>query len=96
MGKVSPASPLTPASTLSPASSISTAIPLSPAGSLSFSSSVDQAQLNGADAGQWAWLARRLVQEELIQESDDGLQRLYLKLLGRNYLQRPWPLLWPA
>jgi ATP-dependent DNA helicase RecQ len=36
------------------------------------------------------------VQEELIQESDDGLQRLYLKLLGRNYLQRPWPLLWPA
>ena len=93
---MSPASSLSAAGTISPACSLSPASPLSADGSLSFSSSVDQAQLNGADAGRWAWLARRLVQEELIQESDDGLQRLYLKLLGRNYLQRPWPLLWPA
>jgi ATP-dependent DNA helicase RecQ len=93
---LSPVSSLYAADAISPAGSLSPASPLSTAGSLSFSSSVDQAQLNGADAGDWAWLARRLVQEELIQESDDGLQRLYLKLLGRNYLQRPWPLLWPA
>jgi ATP-dependent DNA helicase RecQ len=95
-GAMSPAGSLSPVSPLSPAGSLSPVGPLSPAGSLSFSSSVGQAQLNGGDAGHWAWLARRLVQEELIQESDDGLQRLYLKLLGRNYLQRPWPLLWPA
>ena len=95
VGQVSPVDPITAASILSPASSLSAAGTISPAGSLSFSSSVDQAQLNGEGAGHWAWLARRLVQEELIQESDDGLQRLYLKLLGRNYLQRPWPLLWP-
>ncbi len=88
--------PLSLASSPPLAGPVQLASPVSPAGSLSFSSSVDQAQLNGADAGHWAWLARRLVQEELIQESDDGLQRLYLKLLGRNYLQRPWPLLWPA
>ena len=88
--------PLSLASPPALAAAVQLASPVSPAGSLSFSSSVDQAQLNGAGAGHWAWLARRLVQEELIQESDDGLQRLYLKLLGRNYLQRPWPLLWPA
>ena len=90
------ATPLSLASPPALAAPVQLASPVSPAGSLSFSSSVDQAQLNGAGAGHWAWLARRLVQEELIQESDDGLQRLYLKLLGRNYLQRPWPLLWPA
>lgn len=102
VGQTSPPDPLIPASSLSTASSlsaagsISPATNISPAGSLSFSSSVDQAQLKGGDAGHWAWLARRLVQEDLIQESDDGLQRLYLKPLARNYLQRPWPLLWPA
>jgi ATP-dependent DNA helicase RecQ len=42
----------------------------------------------------WAWLARRLVQEELLGESDDGAQRLYLRPSGRGYLQRPWPLRW--
>jgi ATP-dependent DNA helicase RecQ len=62
----------------------------------SLASPVELAQFSAGDPGHWAWLARRLVQEELIQESDDGLQRLYLKLLGRNYLRRPWPLLWPA
>ena len=96
VSSLSAAGAISPAGSLSPVSPLSPVGPLSPAGSLSFSSSVGQAQLNGGDAGHWAWLARRLVQEELIQESDDGLQRLYLKLLGRNYLQRPWPLLWPA
>jgi ATP-dependent DNA helicase RecQ len=42
----------------------------------------------------WAWLARRLVQEELIGESDDGAQRLYLRDSGRRYLRQPWPLHW--
>lgn len=40
----------------------------------------------------WTWLARRLVQEELIQESNDGAQRLYLRDSGRRYLDSPWPL----
>ena len=44
----------------------------------------------------WGWLARRLVQEELIAESNDGAQRLYLRTTGRHYLRRPWPLLWAA
>ena len=44
----------------------------------------------------WAWLARRLVQEELIGESDDGAQRLYLRDSGRRYLRQPWPLHWAA
>jgi ATP-dependent DNA helicase RecQ len=37
-------------------------------------------------------LARRLVQEELIRESNDGVQRLQLRDSGRRYLERPWPL----
>jgi len=40
----------------------------------------------------WTWLARRLVQEELIQESNDGAQRLYLRESGRRFLDSPWPL----
>lgn len=44
----------------------------------------------------WAWLARRLVQEELLSESDDGAQRLYLQPTGRHYLRQPWPLPWAA
>jgi ATP-dependent DNA helicase RecQ len=44
----------------------------------------------------WGWLARRLVQEELIAESDDGAQRLYLRSSGRQYIRRPWPLTWAA
>ncbi|MEB3308176.1 MAG: ATP-dependent DNA helicase RecQ [Cyanobacteriota bacterium] len=44
----------------------------------------------------WAWLTRRLVQEELIAESDDGARRLYLRASGRQYLRRPWPLFWAA
>ena len=40
----------------------------------------------------WTWLARRLVQEELIRESNDGVQRLYLRDSGRRFLDSPWPL----
>ena len=40
----------------------------------------------------WTWLARRLVQEELIRESNDGAQRLYLRESGRSFLKTPWPL----
>ena len=41
-------------------------------------------------------LARRLVQEELLGESDDGAQRLWLRSSGRRWLRSPWPLHWPA
>jgi ATP-dependent DNA helicase RecQ len=51
---------------------------------------------DGSDEDRWAWLARRLVQEELISESDDGAQRLYLRPAGRTYLLQPWPLHWAA
>jgi ATP-dependent DNA helicase RecQ len=44
------------------------------------------------EEARWCWLARRLVQEELIRESDDGSQRLWLKPAGRRYLRQPWPL----
>ncbi len=44
----------------------------------------------------WGWLARRLVQEELIRESNDGAQRLYLRDSGRCYLRQPWPLHYAA
>ena len=55
-----------------------------------------QAAAGDADGGRWGWLARRLVQEELIRESDDGAQRLYLRDTGRRYLHQPWPLRWAA
>jgi ATP-dependent DNA helicase RecQ len=54
------------------------------------------AEGSGLDQDRWAWLARRLVQEELISESDDGAQRLYLRPVGRSYLRDPWPLRWSA
>ena len=47
-------------------------------------------------SARWGWLARRLVQEELVAETDDGAQRLYLRSMGRSYLMRPWPLTWAA
>jgi ATP-dependent DNA helicase RecQ len=50
----------------------------------------------GVDEERWSWLARRLVQEELISESDDGSQRLRLRSAGRRYLRQPWPLRWAA
>ncbi|MFM7085714.1 MAG: RecQ family ATP-dependent DNA helicase [Cyanobium sp.] len=49
---------------------------------------------HGSDERQWGWLVRRLVQEELLQESDDGTQRLWLGPGGAPYLRRPWPLRW--
>ena len=52
--------------------------------------------LSGLEPARWAWLARRLVQEALIDESDDGCQRLFLRESGRQYLSSPWPLPWAA
>ena len=40
----------------------------------------------------WGWLARRLVQEELIKESNDGSQRLSLCASGYHFLKEPWRL----
>ena len=54
----------------------------------------DLAGAHGSEEPCWAWLARRLVQEELISESDDGAQRLYLRPVGRRYLRDPWPMRW--
>ena len=56
----------------------------------------DLATAHGREEERWAWLARRLVQEELINESDDGSQRLWLRAIGRSYLRSPWPLHWAA
>ena len=52
----------------------------------------DLAQAEGEEVDRWRWLARRLVQEELISESDDGSQRLWLKPAGRRFLRQPWTL----
>ena len=51
---------------------------------------------HGSDQERWGWLARRLVQEELLSESDDGSQRLWLRPVAENYLRQPWPLHWAA
>jgi ATP-dependent DNA helicase RecQ len=50
----------------------------------------------GGDTDRWRWLSRRLVQEHLIVESDDGVQRLWLRSSGLHFLRSPWPLHWPA
>ena len=55
--------------------------------------SVEQRQQQEAS---WGWLLRRLAQEELLSESDDGAQRLYLRASGRRYVRQPWPLHWAA
>ncbi len=44
----------------------------------------------------WGWLARRLVQEQLIRESNDGAQRLFMSDRGLVFLQKPWELKYPA
>ena len=49
-----------------------------------------------AEQERWAWLVRRLVEEELVRESDDGAQRLWLRNSGRHFLRSPWPLHWAA
>jgi ATP-dependent DNA helicase RecQ len=51
---------------------------------------------HGHNQETWGWLARRLVQEDLIRESDDGRQQLWLGALGESYLRSPWPLRWSA
>jgi len=50
------------------------------------------AQADGEEVERWRWLARRLVQEDLISESDDGSQRLWLRPAGRRFLRQPWSL----
>ena len=50
------------------------------------------AEADGDGEERWRWLARRLVQEDLLSESDDGSQRLWLKPAGRRFLQQPWSL----
>ena len=50
------------------------------------------AEADGEDVERWRWLARRLVQEDLISESDDGSQRLWLRPAGRRFLRQPWSL----
>jgi ATP-dependent DNA helicase RecQ len=57
---------------------------------------VDLADTHGRDGDRWGWLARRLVQEGLVSESDDGMQRLWLQPSGRSFLRDPWPLPWAA
>lgn len=52
-------------------------------------------EIDGSE-GSWGWLARRLVQEELIRESNDGAQRLSLRDSGRQFLHAPWPLHYAA
>ena len=37
-----------------------------------------------------------MVQEELIQETNDGSQRLFLRDSGRRFLKQPWPLHYAA
>ena len=54
------------------------------------------AEGSSLDQERWAWLARRLVQEELLSESDDGSQRLWLRPVAEHYLRDPWPLHWAA
>ena len=52
----------------------------------------DLAKLDATEVQRWRWLARRLVQEDLISESDDGSQQLWLRPAGRRFLRQPWPL----
>jgi ATP-dependent DNA helicase RecQ len=54
-------------------------------------------QLGGGkeeEAEIWSWLSRRLVQEDLIGESDDGFQRQWIRSSGIHFLRSPWPLHW--
>jgi ATP-dependent DNA helicase RecQ len=67
-----------------------------PKGSSSKSLAEQLADRYGGEADHWRWLSRRLVQEHLIAESDDGIQRLWLKTAGLHFLRTPWPLPWVA
>ncbi|WP_320668226.1 RecQ family ATP-dependent DNA helicase [Prochlorococcus sp. MIT 1307] len=46
----------------------------------------------GNKEDRWGWLARRLVQDELIRESNDGFQTLSIRESGRQFLKEPWAL----
>jgi ATP-dependent DNA helicase RecQ len=64
-------------------------------GGQTLKSLVDQlAEKKGVEAEVWSWLSRRLVQEDLIGESDDGFQRQWIKSSGLHFLRSPWPLHW--
>jgi ATP-dependent DNA helicase RecQ len=52
------------------------------------------AQGTEGDAEVWSWLSRRLVQEDLIGESDDGFQRQWIRSSGLHFLRSPWALHW--
>ncbi|MEB3242813.1 MAG: ATP-dependent DNA helicase RecQ [Cyanobacteriota bacterium] len=54
------------------------------------------ADRHGGEWRDWSWLSRRLVQEHLIDESDDGIQRLWIRSSGLHFLRSPWPLRWLA
>ena len=54
-------------------------------------------QLDGGTDGEaemWSWLSRRLVEEDLVGESDDGFQRQWIRSSGLHFLRSPWPLRW--
>ena len=51
-------------------------------------------KMEGRKKERWGWLTRRLVDEELIRESNDGNQNLYLLDSGRCFKREPWPLLY--
>ncbi len=66
---------------------------LSPSEGVDISSLVNNlSNKKGQNNQPWGWLIRRLVQEELICESNDGLQRLYMRDSGRCFLNQPWRL----
>ncbi len=44
----------------------------------------------------WEWLARKLVQEEFIYESNDGYQKLSIREQGLIFLKQPWPLIYAS
>ncbi len=50
----------------------------------------------GFNRERWGWLARRLVHEELISETNNGNQLLFLRESGRNFIKSPWPLYYAA
>ncbi len=53
-------------------------------------------KMDGKKQERWGWLTRRLVEEELIRESNDGNQNLYLLDSGRCFKREPWPLVYVA
>ena len=40
----------------------------------------------------WGWLVRRLVEDNLVRESNDGLQMVHISNVGLCFLQSPWTL----